>query len=516
MKRLALLIGATLLGAALFACGGGGGDDAAAPTTPGTTPTESPGVSTPTITAVGDALGMPSMARIGPAGGTVSSGDGQVVLEVPPGALGETVDITLTPITRQLPSGRVGAWRFEPHGLVFQQPATLRVKGLSASEAERLRLATQDASGQWIAMDAPQPGAAGELLFAMPHFSDWGFYERWYMSPETTTARAGETVVLKAFDLGCDPSADAQCDMLTPLAGNADVLRWTVNGVPGGSAGSGTLSATRGGEVVYTAPASPPADNPVAVTATLANPRGGVIQLVAHIRVLPAESHWQGEVHLSFFGLRTDRGGQSLGRHQVLFDSSYQVHGEVTDAMGDDGAFSASLLTSAPTVDYRYQYGYKEPGYETLTELESRRVAPEVYDGLGWNPVIALTGYSDGTLQFGFASLQAFMDMRGQRTESSYDGTNGQTTVQRFALHDPVHSGPDLSGIPTGVWARHPITGAPLAELPSTLEGQRVSGEAVPTWAGESTLENVPLVFEGQTITGTLKLRWRFSRVTPP
>lgn len=70
-------------------------------------------------------------ARVGPAGGTVEFADGQVRLDVPPGALLEDVFITAVPADGLPPAGPPVApgmaWDFGPDGLVFEQPVLMTI-----------------------------------------------------------------------------------------------------------------------------------------------------------------------------------------------------------------------------------------------------------------------------------------------------------------------------------------------------------------------------------------------------
>lgn len=79
---------------------------------------------------------------IGPRGGWVSAGD--VVLVVPPGALRQGEQITL-----RVPAGDEVQAQFEPHGLVFEQPALLMfgLAGANAFEASRALGAYTPVSG---------------------------------------------------------------------------------------------------------------------------------------------------------------------------------------------------------------------------------------------------------------------------------------------------------------------------------------------------------------------------------
>lgn len=73
---------------------------------------------------------------IGPAGGTITSGDAQATLTIPAGAVPADTEITITRIENDVATAEVQrpgfdpqvtvAYRFEPEGLQFQQPATLR------------------------------------------------------------------------------------------------------------------------------------------------------------------------------------------------------------------------------------------------------------------------------------------------------------------------------------------------------------------------------------------------------
>lgn len=85
---------------------------------------------------------------IGPEGGTIEARD--VRLHIPAGALDSTVEITVTS-----PQGRYVQAHFEPHGLEFNEPATL------SFDASDMHL-----PGNATAMDVAQ-GAAGDVLDGM-------------------------------------------------------------------------------------------------------------------------------------------------------------------------------------------------------------------------------------------------------------------------------------------------------------------------------------------------------------
>ena len=92
---------------------------------------------------------------IGPEGGVVVSEDGRMALEVPPGALDETVEISIE--IHAAPNGAAGQlYAVEPFGLTFEAPAVLTYdfddETLGGAEAEALTLVSQrEASWSYLA-----------------------------------------------------------------------------------------------------------------------------------------------------------------------------------------------------------------------------------------------------------------------------------------------------------------------------------------------------------------------------
>jgi hypothetical protein len=527
MKFLLPSLLALCLAASLPACGGGGSSPLApAPSSPSSPTDGGPGGggtgggtdgggTEPPVTAVGAALGQPTSARIGPAGGTLVSGDGQATLTVPAGALSAATTITMTPISNEAPAGAVGAWRFEPDGLVFARPANLRLSGLTAEDQARLALATQAADGHWQVAGGAAMQGSDALSVPVPHFSDWAFHEAKYLMPRRADVTVGDSLIVHAMDLSCDTRAEPGCDLLTPLVGNATVLRWEVNGVSNGNAQVGTLTpaggSPAGAQVRYTAPQRLPSPNPVAVTAVLAGPGRSEIHLVAHLRVVPAKASWSGEIHVSFLGQRVDRDDTGESRHQVLFEATHEVEDVVVDSQGDGRQVTATLLMTVPTVDYRLQSATTLTGQELLSEQFSRQ-ASGFYDDMGYQPVVTVQGLSDGRMQVPLATLLTYLAVRGQETVSHHDITTGHTTVTRTAIDLPMVVGPDLGSVPTGVVLRDPATGAAMGELPGTVEGQLEPGTGPRTWRGHTVLDNVGLDFQGQAIPGALEVTWTLIR----
>src|SRR5687768_10024072 len=81
------------------------------------------GSSGPMPTPQGTATGPAVTAMVGPQGGRLISADGRFELVVPAGALGATVELSMTPITNEAPLGHGAGVRLAPDGTVFTAPA---------------------------------------------------------------------------------------------------------------------------------------------------------------------------------------------------------------------------------------------------------------------------------------------------------------------------------------------------------------------------------------------------------
>src|SRR4051812_31198421 len=77
------------------------------------------------VTDAGKPVGNSTSKAIGVEGGTITSPDGNVQLNIPAGALSKTTIITIQPVTNEIPGGMGHAYRFSPDGTQFSKPATL-------------------------------------------------------------------------------------------------------------------------------------------------------------------------------------------------------------------------------------------------------------------------------------------------------------------------------------------------------------------------------------------------------
>ncbi|MFT3915175.1 MAG: hypothetical protein QM704_13950 [Anaeromyxobacteraceae bacterium] len=155
---LSLVVGMTL-----SACGGGKATSAGGPQpSPRGVPT-----------------GRAASLVIGAAGGSVTSPDGVLTVEVPAGAVAADTDFTITEITNTAPGGIGNAYRLAPAGLELAAPVTLTfaVPASVTTSVNDLAIATQgDGTGAayWLrtagATRVPAPPA---LSTPVDHFSDW-------------------------------------------------------------------------------------------------------------------------------------------------------------------------------------------------------------------------------------------------------------------------------------------------------------------------------------------------------
>lgn len=264
------------------------------------------GPSDPDATTVGAPTGgAVASLVIGAGGGTLISTDGRVGITVPPGALAGDTTISITPIENKAHGGIGIAYRFEPDGQTFAQPATLTFgftpEELAGSSPEILGAAFQTAAGYWQWLGTPTVDAiANTIAVSTTHFTDMSLVRGVSITP--TSANVDTNASLTISVLVCYPnSVNAQATQtfgnacsVANVAPSASMNDWLVNGVPGGNAANGVLLATSSG-IVYSAPSVLPAVNPVVISAstTIGN---RVVSLVTTVTIVEAYPSYNGTV----------------------------------------------------------------------------------------------------------------------------------------------------------------------------------------------------------------------------
>jgi hypothetical protein len=224
----------------------------------------------PVVTAVGTPVGSPVTKTIGPSGGSISSDDGKVQLTIPAGALAANTDITVQPVTNEVPGGIGLSYDFLPNGTKFSKPATLIFHytddDMMGNDPVFLCLAYQDSSNQWKTNLQQQylDSTAKTLSLDISHFTIWSVIDLGIIfeaSPKTL--KANETSRIHVFEVL------EQTETLNSAAQVPDayVTNWQVNSVGlGVGTDNGTIEGS-GSAVTYKAPAQIPTTRIVRVSA---------------------------------------------------------------------------------------------------------------------------------------------------------------------------------------------------------------------------------------------------------
>lgn len=225
----------------------------------------------PQATAPGTPNGAATNAIIGAAGGTLSSSDGSFSIDIPAGALASDTDITIQPITNTAWGGIGGGYRLTPDGLTFAVPVDLvfavAPQDLAGSHPDFLDVAFQTSEGFWQIVETfAYDDAAGTFTVSTTHFTDYSLIQGLQIRPPTANVGTGGTVDLAVkycFEEVIGGVIIAyNCDTPNP----ATYSNWSVNGIVGGNSAVGRVVSTGPSTARYTAPASVPQNNPVAVS----------------------------------------------------------------------------------------------------------------------------------------------------------------------------------------------------------------------------------------------------------
>jgi hypothetical protein len=429
--------------------------------TPNPIPTPDPNIQ-PEPTAIGTPVGEVASKTIGAAGGSLSSADGKISLTIPAGALSEDKTITIQEITDELKGG-LKAYRFTPDGLQFATPARLEFHydetTFEGSAPEATGIAFQTSQRMWTdAGNVTVDAATRTLRVDIPHFSDWAFYEQWYITPTQAEVKVGGTLQLTVYRRApketCSPkNSEPLPDCLIPMPDTLyKVTQWDVNGVPGGGVhGILTGSEQYNARVTYNAPKNIPSPNPVTVKATidLSKQGKGLLYLLASIKVLPAESTWQGTITYSESGSRDWKmvdGFVGSGQETFKHTRTYKVVG----VKAVDGPSTTLLLEETSNAEYTNN-GHMEKKIYEICQAFGPVILRHHFD---YAVAEQLTGTVTRTLEarlyMGDGTYNLYLDdenfeIKGERkvTDVYKDGCAETTNDRSHARPVTTHAGTD-------------------------------------------------------------------------
>jgi len=347
------------------------------------------GLPQPEATAAGSSIGAAASATIGPAGGTLSTPDGQITLTIPAGALDAPVTIGIEPVTNLAHGGTGTAYRLTPDGQVFSAPVTITFAyvdaDLDGTAIDFLGLAFQTASGFWYWAGTPSVDAnARTVSVASTHFSTWSKVKGLQILPASKTLRVNDSTTLKVvvcyqievIDPLGDPLASPgmSCKVDQGIVSTLSINEWSVNGQPGGGSVYGRVTG-RDQFATYFAPSSKPTPDTVAVSARVHNPLKGPSAktlVVSNIRIV--EDQWIGTATLTTV--------TSSASAQVTWNLDSVVNGVAT--YKPTGSVSATL----PPCTLNPSSAAVTPGDVTL--VVDYNAEPPTYHGkgaVGWTAV---------------------------------------------------------------------------------------------------------------------------------
>lgn len=243
----------------------------------------------PFITPAGVSNGVSNSKLItGTNGGSITSTDGKISVNIPAGALSKNETITIQPITNTAGLGSGKAYRLSPH-ITFNKPVTISFpytdSDIIGTMPELLRIAFQDSAGVWQSMNQTQVNKqTKQLSVTTTHFSDWSFIPLVHIEPKEARIGVNESVELQVI-YSFDPE-----EIFVPLPAPTTPLSQPYPLLPKYlkkwlHSGAGTLT-TDGAKAVYKAPAKAPAQNPVAISAEINFGQQELYLVVANITIL--------------------------------------------------------------------------------------------------------------------------------------------------------------------------------------------------------------------------------------
>ena len=191
----------------------------------------------PEPTLVGFPNGLPNTKTIGASGGTITSLDGRMGIEIPAGALSVDTEIGIQPVTNYAPNGNGNAYQLGPEGTKFSKPVKLifrYTQEISPTMPTLTGIAFQDIDGIWYSpgnftWDTTTKTVSTETT----HFSAWATFDVLQIGCGSEKLEVNESTECIMTALENDLGADE----LTPIVKSNRINRfdlvigeWRVNG----------------------------------------------------------------------------------------------------------------------------------------------------------------------------------------------------------------------------------------------------------------------------------------------
>jgi hypothetical protein len=245
-----------------------------------------------TDTTKPSAVGVPTGASISKfipaAGGTITSADGIVEIDIPGGALPNGDTITIQNITNTIDNGPGNAYRFLPNGMKFASLVTIKFHytndDINGSALDFLGIAFQDSFGFWKPIPVSYPDTVNHIISGQTnHFTDFSktvYGEMTVLAGSLIAGSPPQLPVNKYVTFVIQYADPKNVGHYSPFPKDwiihPDDIRYAVNGIEGGDETNGTIvgvTNTGGGisgylisaglVVTYTAPSKIPDHNPV-------------------------------------------------------------------------------------------------------------------------------------------------------------------------------------------------------------------------------------------------------------
>jgi hypothetical protein len=158
------------------------------------------------VTVPGSQLGIALTGTIGPSGGTLITNDGKAEFVFPAGALNKATDITIQPITSNIPLAVGNAYRLLPENTQFINPVILKyhysTDEMEGTFPEAIFIAHQNTDGIWQAHGNVITDTVNKTISAqLFHFSDWGLFSAYQMEISDEIVDPDEQVDLKIKEI---------------------------------------------------------------------------------------------------------------------------------------------------------------------------------------------------------------------------------------------------------------------------------------------------------------------------